>query len=77
MEWIFQAIIRLLGGNPEIADADPALDDAGESPLERPWLFSPWQRWPNRRAWGPESVARAVARGAEVARLTLGEALWN
>ena len=77
MAWLFEAIVRFLSGSPGSPVIDSDTDDDGRPRIERPWLFSPWQRWPNRRSWGAESVARAVARGAEVARLTLGEPLWN
>lgn len=49
------------------------------SELERPWLIN-WQWVPKRSAgpgFGPRDYARARVRGAEVARSTLGEEVWE
>jgi len=47
--------------------------------LERPWLIN-WQWVPKRSAgpgFGPHEYARARARGAEVARATMGDENWE
>jgi hypothetical protein len=47
--------------------------------LERPWLIN-WQWVPKRSAgpgFGPRDYARARARGAEIARSTLGIEAWD
>lgn len=49
------------------------------SDLERPWQIN-WQWVPKRSAgpgFGPHEYARARARGAEVARATLGDDAWE
>jgi hypothetical protein len=52
--------------------------ESGELPLERPWLRT-WEHLPKRSA-GPgftrADYAAARARAREVARTTLGDALW-
>ncbi len=62
-----------------------SLDTLPEGPpgerwgLERPWLIN-WQWVPKRSAgpgFGPHDYARARARGAEVARVTLGDECWE
>ncbi len=52
-----------------------ALGHDGE--IERPWLIEPWRIAPVRGGFASSALARARARGAEVARLTLGEETWN
>lgn len=58
--------------------AEPA-NAADSFELERPWLIN-WQWVPKRSAgpgFGPHEYARARARGAEVARATLGDDSWE
>ena len=55
-----------------------APEPPGSVELERPWLIN-WQWVPKRSAgpgFGPHDYARARARGAEVARGTLGDEAW-
>jgi hypothetical protein len=64
--------LRSLGGADEPRPGD-------RSDLERPWLIN-WQWVPKRSAgpgFGPHDYARARARGAEVARVTLGDENWE
>ena len=64
--------LRSLGGADEPRPGD-------RSDLERPWLIN-WQWVPKRSAgpgFGPHDYARARARGAEVARVTLGDEGWE
>src|SRR5262249_40123375 len=59
---------------PEAADSTNAKPE-----LERPWLVN-WQWVPKRSAgpgFGPHDYARARARGAEVARATIGDDAWD
>jgi len=66
---------RWLSGEPSEAP-----DSVAPRPeLERPWLVN-WQWVPKRSAgpgFGPHDYARARARGAEVARATLGDPAWE
>lgn len=68
---IFQWL-RSVDNPPEVAAGD-------RWELERPWLIN-WQWVPKRSAgpgFGPHDYARARSRGAEVARATLGDAVWE
>ena len=59
---------------PEAGDSTSARPE-----LERPWLVN-WQWVPKRSAgpgFGPHDYARARARGAEVARATIGDDGWD
>ncbi len=68
-------LVRRLFGAP----TDPADDLLAALPVERPWR----QRWDYlpRRSAGPDfsrrDYAEARARARDVARTTLGDALWN
>jgi hypothetical protein len=55
-------------------------DEPGGEPaegIERPWLVEPWRVPSVRRGFGSAALAHARSRGVEVARLTLGEEIWN
>jgi hypothetical protein len=70
-EWIARCL-RSLGATDQRASGD-------RWELERPWLIN-WQWVPKRSAgpgFGPHDYARARARGAEVARATLGDEAWE
>ncbi len=54
---------------------EPPLERDGE--IERPWLVEPWRVTPVRGGFASSALAHARMRGAEVARLTLGEETWN
>lgn len=69
---------RLFGrlGTDQASQAEAA---SASWDLERPWLIN-WQWVPKRSAgpgFGPRDYARARARGAEIARSTLGTDAWD
>jgi hypothetical protein len=80
VDWVrpFRATGRAFGWLRKLGARDDA--SPGESwELERPWLIN-WQWVPKRSAgpgFGPHEYARARSRGAEVARGTLGDDVWD
>jgi hypothetical protein len=67
------------GGGREPAPVDLSTADADGDELERPWLYS-WEHLPKRTAGSDFSRAdyrAARKRAVDVARTTLGDALWS